>query len=210
MPNYCWNYVEFKSDNKTHLKSLQSKLTYAKDYDYFSDFCLWVLSKQTRKNPKVDGFDEAMSLYDYAYQFGTKWWDIHENTIDGDTLVVSGDSAWGPPQPFIEEICKTYNMTAHMTYEEPGADFGGEAWYNEHGEVEDRCYEYQQWRYMNCENLREYFDEELWCSFEDEDLEEFRYSLNEHYKWLTKADRIQFEKWFVEAQKQQAIRTSEE
>ena len=76
-------------------------------------------------------------------------------------LIVGGDSAWSPPQPLIEQICIKFGLDGYMEYEEPGADFGGEAFYNKEGLIEDKCYEYQQWRFMNCEDKRDFYLEEI-------------------------------------------------
>ncbi len=138
---------------------------------------------------------------------GTKWWDVHSQdvNIEKGELTITGDSAWSPPQPLVEQICIRLGINAYMEYEEPGADFAGKATYNKDGLIEDKTYEYQQWRYMHCENLKEYFDEELWGVYEDEDLEEFEHSLIEYYQWMSKEDQKLFIEMFKAAKK-----TSEE
>lgn len=183
MPNYCWNYVEFKSDDQVKLNELATKFKKNDTFDYFTDFCKYLLGSSEPKKP-----DQQENLYDYAYTYGTKWWDIQSRDVDikQGKLTITGDSAWSPPQPLIEQICIKLGIDAYMEYEEPGADFGGKAFYNEQGLIEDRCYEYQQWRYMNCENLKEYFDDELWVSYEYEDLEEFEHTIHSYYNWMSK------------------------
>ena len=58
--------------------------------------------------------------------------------------------------------------------------------------IEDHCYEYQQWRYMNCDSKEVYFKEELWDCYECEYIEEFEHSLIEYYKWMSKEDKKLF------------------
>tara|TARA_R100000329_G_scaffold129392_1_gene108343 strand:- start:6865 stop:7470 length:606 start_codon:yes stop_codon:yes gene_type:complete len=189
MPNYCWNYVEFKSDDQVKLNELATKFKKNETFDYFTDFCKYLLSSSEPKKPI-----EQEKLYDYAYTYGTKWWDIHSadvNVKEG-KLTITGDSAWSPPQPLIEQICIKFGLDGYMEYEEPGADFGGEAFYNEHGLIEDRCYEYQQWRYMNCDSKEVYFKEELLDCYECEDIEEFIYAMEEYYSWMSKEDKKLF------------------
>lgn len=96
-----------------------------------------------------------------------------------------------------------------MNYEEPGADFGGEAWYNEHGEVEDRCYEYKQWRYMNCENKKDFYEEEIVDLYVHDGIEEFKYALEEYYSWMSSEDKLLFIEWLEEDIKS-CLKTSEE
>lgn len=201
MPNYCWNYVEFKSDDQVKLNELATKFKKNETFDYFTDFCKYLLSSSEPKKPI-----EQEKLYDYAYTYGTKWWDIHSADVNvkQGKLTITGDSAWSPPQPLIEQICIKFGLDGYIEYEEPGADFGGEAFYNEHGLIEDRCYEYQQWRYMNCDDKEEYFNEELLSCYEDEDIEEFEHTLIEYYKWMSKEDKSFFIDKFKE------YKTSEE
>ena len=183
------DYVEFKSDDQVKLNELATKFKKNETFDYFTDFCKYLLGKAVPKKP-----NQQEKLYDYAYTYGTKWWDIHSQDVDikQGKLTITGDSAWSPPQPLIEQICIEFGLKGYIEYEEPGADFGGEAFYNEHGLIEDRCYEYQQWRYLNCESKEEYFDEELWNYYEYEDIEEFEHSLIEYYKWMSKEDKKLF------------------
>lgn len=198
MPNYCWNYVEFKSDDQVKLNELATKFKKNETFDYFTDFCKFLLSSSEPKKP-----DQQENLYDYAYTFGTKWWDIHKADVDikQGKLTITGDSAWSPPQPLIEQICIKYGFEGYMEYEEPGADFGGEAFYNKEGLIEDHCYEYQQWRFMNCDSKIDYFLEELWSHYECEDIEEFEHSLIEYYKWMSKEDKKLFIDMFKKAKK---------
>ena len=44
MPNYCWNYVEFKSDYQVKLNELATKFKKNENFDYFTDFCKYLLS----------------------------------------------------------------------------------------------------------------------------------------------------------------------
>lgn len=204
MPNYCWNYVEFKSDDQVKLNELATKFKKNQNFDYFTDFCKYLLSSAEPKKPT-----EQEKLYDYAYTFGTKWWDIDRVEIQDKMLIVGGDSAWSPPQLLIEQLCIKFKLDAYMNYEEPGADFGGEAWYNEHGEVEDRCYEYKQWRYMNCENKKDFYEEEIVDLYVHDGIEEFKYALEEYYSWMSSEDKLLFIEWLEEDIKS-CLKTSEE
>ena len=207
MPNYCWNYVEFKSDDQVKLNELATKFKKNENFDYFTDFCKYLLSSVEPKKPT-----EQEKLYDYAYNFGTKWWDVDRVEIKDKMLIVGGDSAWSPPQPLIEQICIKFGLDGYIEYEEPGADFGGEAFYNEHGLIEDKCYEYKQWRYINCEGLvdkRDFYLEEIVDLYVHEGLEEFIYSMEHYYSWMSKEDKLLFIEWLEEDIKS-LLKTSEE
>jgi len=45
---------------------------------------------------------------------------------------------------------------------------------------------------MNCDSKEVYFKEELWSSYECEDIEEFEHILIEYYKWMSKEDKKLF------------------
>jgi len=195
MPNYCWNYVEFKSDDQVKLNELATKFKKNETFDYFTDFCKYLLSSAQPKKPtEKDEGEHWRNMHDYAYSYGTKWWDIQKENVEVEKgkLKIMGDSAWSPPQPLIEQICIKYGIEAFCEYEEPGGDFAGQATYNKDGLIEDNTYEYQQWRYMNCDSKEVYFKEELLDCYECEDIEEFEHSIHTYYNWMPKEDKKLF------------------
>jgi hypothetical protein len=123
MANNCYNYVCFDGSNES-LRKLQDKFDKYDDVNYFTEFGDFVLDLSEIDNKAWLASVRLAEPYDY----GTKWWDfeIHERDYFRDEdLIVSGDSAWAPPIKLIEEICKKYELTAEMEYEEGGMDFAG-------------------------------------------------------------------------------------
>ena len=143
------------------------------NFDYFTDFCKFLLSSSEPKNQPNKKIYMTMPITLVQKMVGYR----SDVDIKRKNLIVQGDSAWSPPQPLIEQICIKFGLDGYMEYEERGADFEGEAFYNKEGLIEDHCYEYQQWRFMNCDSKEVYFKEELWSSYECEDIEEFEHIL---------------------------------
>jgi len=137
MANHCYNFIELSGD-KELLDELWDSIKEAEEFNedkYFYQFC----DRVVKANPSVEK--------DYLF-YGTKWF---EYNVDhhGDTMCIQGDSAWGPPQRFIEEVCKQYGLCAVLEYEESGNDFAGRVKYDGTGEIEHEEFTYHEWQYIN-------------------------------------------------------------
>ena len=91
MANHCYNFISLSGD-KELLEELWEGIKEAEaapNDQYFYQFC----DRVVKANPSVKK--------DYLF-YGTKWFE-YEIDHDGDTMCMQGDSAWGPPQRFIEE-----------------------------------------------------------------------------------------------------------
>ena len=181
MPNYCWNYVTI-TGNKKELDKIYRKFNKYKDCNYFTAFGDFVLDKG-----KIDDDYEAIKdrygdNFDTIYVYGTKWWEFEmnmENDGNDAYLAISGDSAWSPPIELLRSVCKHFKVHAHIEYEEPGCDFGGETFIEEDGSMDDRSYSYGEWRYI-CDPDH-YIQEDLKENYEgridelDDDIKEGRF-----------------------------------
>ena len=135
MANHCYNFISLSGD-KELLEELWEGIKEAEaapNDQYFYQFC----DRVVKANPSVKK--------DYLF-YGTKWFE-YEIDHDGDTMCMQGDSAWGPPQRFIEEICKQYGVCAVLEYEEPGNDFAGIVKYDSTGEIDHEEFTYHELQY---------------------------------------------------------------
>ena len=141
MANNCYNWVIIRGEKDT-LDLLQTKFeTYKSHEGTFSDWCDTFFTDERKK--KDDIFDE---IYDY----GTKWWDFEVERRQDDDLLINGDSAWSPPQEFLRRLSEEYAVLIRGEYEEAGCDFGGYADYSQ-GIMQDYCFTYREWMYINNE-----------------------------------------------------------
>ena len=153
MANHCYNYVSF-SGNKEMLIELQEAVTEAEaasNDKYFYQFC----DRVVKGDPSAEK--------DYLF-YGTKWFE-YEVDYDGDIMIMQGDSAWGPPERFIEEVCKQYGLCAILEYEEPGNDFAGIIKYDSTGQIGHEEFTYHELQYNND---FDYWKEEILDMFEDD------------------------------------------
>ena len=181
MPNYCWNHVTIEGNTK-QIDKIYKKLRKYKICNYFTAFGDFILGKG-----KIDDDYEAIKdrhgdNFDNIYVYGTKWWEFEmnmENDGNDAYLAISGDSAWSPPIELLRSVCKHFKVHAHIEYEEPGCDFGGETFIEEDGSMDDRSYSYGEWRYI-CDPDH-YIQEDLKENYEgridelDDDIKEGRF-----------------------------------
>jgi hypothetical protein len=164
MPNWCNNYIKISGDEGT-IRTLTSVIKSLKssDDDGPSDNVFQSLI----------GIPQHMSEGDYKEKwydtniewFGTKW-DIsyceHSFTFEKDEITLSCETAWSPPIPFLENLCKMYKVNAYLFYSEGGIGFAGETTFNwVDGELEvydDEC------GYL--EGMYKYSREEFWSEVE--------------------------------------------
>ena len=155
MANYCDNYVTFYGDQKD-LETIDERFKRYREHDYFTNFAEMVLGK-----PIGD-----RGTFEWAYSYGTKWWEFEIQDLGDGYLNIQGSSAWSPPLRLIAEITKVFNVSAEGTYYESGCDFAGN-YTAEGGNLEDNemtCFEYDllQDREYAIERLIDDLNEEIY------------------------------------------------
>lgn len=141
MPNWCSNNVTFSHPDPAEVKRMYTALT-AEDPRLFDEFipCPAELKAETPIGEDFMARDEARkaeNLSKYAYEdwygfntnnWGTKW-DMCEPDVtytEGDnTIMVSFDTAWGPPIAFYETMEEDLGWQVDAYYYEPGMNFCG-------------------------------------------------------------------------------------
>jgi hypothetical protein len=144
MPNYCWNSITIYKEDIKLLEELKSKFennSFNYSIDYYknlfpADYIL----------PDIEIHD----IYSVSSTFGSKWFDLSSCYIEEDnTLILNGDSAWGPIVPLVKMLSEAYQCNTSIYYEEPGCDFGGKAEYNCGEIVEELHTTYLHIRYID-------------------------------------------------------------
>ena len=126
MPNWCYNTLKIKGDEKELLRFKKKAKGSATDKTELS------LEKLLPKPPNLP-WDQWTQK-----NWGTKW-DVHANIEEENEyeLVYDFDSAWSPPLEGITTISKDFpKLIFIMTYEEEGCCFQGLARI-ENGDIED-------------------------------------------------------------------------
>lgn len=176
MANHCYNYIEFRGETE-HIKKLARCFSLLMKVEYtstFTDACASVF--------KLLAVPEDA---DYRY-FGTKWFEIELSQepqleydyIDEDTkerfsesyFIVSGDSAWNPPEKLTQKLCDAYRVRARHEYEEAGNDFAGVTIFDEKGNYDQKKYTYWEFKYK--------YDQDWWW-------DEMIYQIQEGYRYET-------------------------
>jgi hypothetical protein len=177
MANHCYNYIVLNGNTEV-LEELSEAMAEAEAFDdnYFTEFCDRVLKINKRIDPAKD----------YGF-YGTKWFEYSITDKDVEMLIIQGDSAWGPPDRFVEEICKQYGLCATLEYEEPGMDFAGIVKYDSTGQVDHEEFTFYELQYRN--DIGYWQEEILNMHYDDEDDEEIKeylknatYASDEHKK----------------------------
>jgi hypothetical protein len=201
MPNWCNNYIKISGDESTIrtltsvIKSLKSSDDNGPSDDVFKSLI---------------GLPQHMSDGDYKEKwydtniewFGTKWdisYEEHMFTFNKDEITLSCETAWSPPIPFLENLCKMYKVNAYLFYSEGGVGFAGESTFNwVNGELEvydDEC------GYL--EGIYKYSNEEFWSEVEyradsildeDQSLEDF---LGE-FEFVSDEDKVELTRIYNE------------
>jgi len=123
MANNCYNHATVYG-KKEVLDEIEEKFNKYTDYDYLVLWGDMVLNKEVERNIKDD-----------YYYYDTRWWDFDIQRYD-DSMMISGDSAWGPPLKLLQELTEVYDVVVEGSYDEPGMDIAGE-FKCEKGEIED-------------------------------------------------------------------------
>ena len=181
MANHCYNYVTLNGDAEI-LKQISKKLETYDKFNYITNFFDYVLNKITLTPNTTSEYNNDVRDYNH---YGTKWWDMDVELIEG-VLLISGDTAWAPPLLFIEELCIQYGIRASHEYEEPGMDIAGIARYSENGYEDHDQMTYREYRYHN--NYDGWFEDCLYCLEETDSQEEIHDYCKELMHYCTKGD----------------------
>ena len=164
MPNWCYNNLTIKGDEK-NLKRIK--------------FHLEDIEKKDNQSPGVFmalvGRDQSIELNEYEhggwYQanidyWGCKW-DVSydESGLDytDDSITMSFNSAYSPPVPFIQHLGRLFNVQCELYYEEPSCDFCGKSYFNNENGLTEEDYTYNEGRYV--------FDKDSFFESIDGDIE---------------------------------------
>ena len=191
MPNWCNNNIRIYGDEGT-ISTLTSVLKGLTSEDN-------VFQSLIGLPPYMSNGEYGEKWYDTNINwFGTKWdisTDITAFTFGKEEISFFCETAWSPPIPFLENLCKMYKVNAYLFYSEGGVGFAGETTFewNRDDELDvfdDEC--------GFLEGLYKYSDEEFWSEVEyqadcilDEDqslddfLEEFTFVSNKDKERLT-------------------------
>ncbi|UOY05723.1 hypothetical protein L0P88_17455 [Muricauda sp. SCSIO 64092] len=109
MANNCYNSITVYGET-SELKELYGKLTFKKEYVDF-----W----------HVLNMEQPQTLEEVYTIVGTKWFTPDIELLE-DSLILHGDSAWGPPVALFEKLVYQFpSIKVDFHYEEPLMDFGG-------------------------------------------------------------------------------------
>lgn len=188
MANYCFNWVIIEG-NEDALKEIQSKIEEGMKVEegYLTKVADLLLDENRHEHNEE-------SLYDV---YGTRWWDIDRNEIQGDDLVLSGSSAWSPPNVLMQKISEKYQVKITIEFEECGNDFGGSETYVNGVMIEEVNMSYREWMYFQepdyaLQNLIEDLED---CPDWFEDLDDLEKSL--HY--MTKEHREEIREVYLKS-----------
>lgn len=190
MPNWCNNSINIYGDEGT-ISTLTSVLKGLTPEDNVFKSLIGIPSHMTNGEYEEKWYDTNINW------FGTKWdisTDITAFTFGKEEISFFCDTAWSPPIPFLENLCKMYKVSAYIFYSEGGVGFAGQttfSWMDDELQMFDEECEY-------LEGLYKFSNEEFWGEVEsradcilDEDqslddfLEEFTFVSDKDKEQLT-------------------------
>ena len=114
-------------------------------------------------------FIDSYEDYDFRDEH-PKWFTPEEPFIDGEQLIIQGDSAWSPVTEFTGMISHVYKVKTRIVYDEQGNNFAGEQEYDEDGVCTlDEEYTYWEWQFKE----GNFYDEFDFSAEYIDDLDEF-------------------------------------
>jgi len=209
MPNWCQNYIKISGEEST-IRTLTAVIKGLKtsDEEESND----VFKALIGLPPHMTDGDYKEKWYDTNIEwFGTKWdisYDEHSFTFDKDEITLSCETAWSPPIPFLENLCRMYKTNAYLFYSEGGVGFAGETLFNwtepdySAGEVEGRL-EVDDDECGFLEGMYKFSKEEFWAEVEyrtdciideEQTLEDF---LGE-FEFVTDEDKVELTRLYNE------------
>jgi len=133
MANHCYNFIVI-TGSKDNVSKLKETL-----YPVLEKEGLW-----HNTYPKSLGIDVPE-----GYDYSSKWCDLYINDDDDTKIVLSGDSAWGPPIGYLVLMSSTFGVKVEAKYEESGLDFGGMLIVKDGNIVTDDTDTYWRYRYKD-------------------------------------------------------------
>ena len=191
MPNWCNNNITISGDESA-IRTLTAVLKGLTPQDDVFKSLVGLPTHLTNEQYGKEWYDTNISW------FGTKWdisYEEHAFNFDKNEITFYCETAWSPPIPFMENLCKMYKVNGNLFYSEGGVGFAGETtftWMDDELDVFDQEYEY-------LEGLYRLSKEEFWSEVEsrvdcilDEDqslddfLSEFQFVSDEDKEELTR------------------------
>jgi hypothetical protein len=185
MPNWCGNVVEIKGD-KEHLENLKNKI--ANGQNGSTNFMEYLIGL----GDIPENYSEGGWYEHNIERFGTKWDFPFSDVVyhrNEDSISIDIGSAWSPITPFLSILCKIYNVTATILYDEPGCDFGGKAEIDTKGNIYDHLCSYKEALYLY---HNEHFWETVESDFEEQIYDDYE-EMIESYNFLDKEDNAKLE-----------------
>lgn len=166
MPNWCYNEIEISGDKEKMLPIIE------------------ILEKSKEngsRNVMTDliGSDSNYGTDWYNHninRFGTKWDFSYEDaniqvTTDKDFISMSVETAWSPPENFVDILCKQFGVNGHIYCQEPGCDFAGVIDFNSDGKISEDVLSFLEGIYTHGFGFDEEIDDRIewweddWKSF---------------------------------------------
>ena len=175
MPNWCNNNIRIYGDEGT-IRTLTAVLKGLKQDDKVFESLIGLPTYQTASQYEENWYDTHVEW------FGTKWdisYEQHNFDYTKDDITFCCETAWSPPSPFMENLCRAYKVNGYIYYSEGGMGFTGETTFKWDGygelDVFDQEYGYLEGMYhLSKEEFWSEVDYNLDCvSDEDQSLEDF-------------------------------------
>lgn len=184
MANNCYNSIEIIGTPE-NIKTLK-EIFNAENFDLIGTG-EWLFDIKTK-----DAYED----------FGTRWFDIGYTDVSENSMIVSGDSAWSPPDMFFLKLSKKYNLEIILEYEEAGCGIGGTHRYSNGEITEQYDTTYQMYKYKEdgiYDLINNYFDD----ADEYNTFEEWKEQTidKEVIEVLTEEENKELEKAFNESKK---------
>lgn len=165
MANDCWNRVVITGSTDT-LEKIKTR------FESSENGVFTMNNYHTLFNSDVSDMSED--------DFGSKRF-VPSVELEGDTLYISGDSAWSPMVGLFERICVEYGVEATLNYDEMGYDFAGRISWDSSG-VELENIEWTYWEKLYIYDQENFWEEMEWKYEEYDSFEELVETFELH-KW---------------------------
>jgi hypothetical protein len=200
MPNWCSNFITItgEADKLESIKHIIRESAETKRGVFVSLVGL-------PPNITPENYD-ALWWDTHIAWWGTKW-DVHYddngcfNLDDDDSITISVDTAWSPPEPFCQKLAEYFDVEVEIEYSEPGCNFAGRSVFNKEGVVESVDYDdYLEGIYnINKEDFWYEVDSRL-DSWGDEYDDEFDIdkSIEEEFSFCSEEEKKQIKQDFID------------
>ena len=194
MPNWCSNQITIYGDKKG-LKQLKSIFN---DMDKNNEKVFESLIGRSKPDLSKEEWEAGSWYNGNIDHFGCKW-DVHYGSlnleVDEDSITISPETAWSPPDMFCRELSKIYNVSVEILYSEPGSDFAGKSIFTPDDETTED-YTYREGLYvLDNESFWYEIQSDLEYGIEEEQTaEEFA----DGYPYVSESDRLEIISLFNE------------